>query len=118
ATSEGVDARVRPLSEGVALLRGAGTVAVDRGAMLIDGDRVLTAQGGRASIGLSTGTNVVVEGSSEVSLVARSSGLLAFSVGAGALHADVAKLGAGERFVIRTPDAEIEVRGTSFRVSL
>jgi hypothetical protein len=34
----------------------------------------------------------------------------------GALHAEVAKLGPSERFVVRTADAEVEVRGTSFDV--
>jgi hypothetical protein len=41
-----------------------------------------------------------------------------FALNAGSLHADVAKLGAGERFIVRTVDAEVEVRGTSFLVSV
>jgi hypothetical protein len=35
---------------------------------------------------------------------------------AGSVRADVAKQGRGETFVIRTHDAEVEVRGTSFEV--
>jgi hypothetical protein len=41
-----------------------------------------------------------------------------FAVESGRLTAKVAKLGAGERFVVATPDAEVEVRGTAFRVSV
>ncbi len=40
-----------------------------------------------------------------------------FELAAGSIHADVAKLAPDERFLVRTADAEIEVRGTSFDVS-
>lgn len=36
---------------------------------------------------------------------------------AGTLDIEVRKLGPGERFLVRTEDAEVEVRGTQFRVS-
>jgi hypothetical protein len=39
-------------------------------------------------------------------------------LGRGAVEVHVAKLKAAERFVIATPDAEIEVRGTRFRVAV
>ena len=41
-----------------------------------------------------------------------------FSLEAGSLFAKVAKLTADERFVVATPDAEVEVRGTAFRVTI
>lgn len=41
-----------------------------------------------------------------------------FRLGTGAVEVHVAKLKAGERFVIVTPDAEVEVRGTRFRVAV
>src|SRR5262249_2055397 len=41
-----------------------------------------------------------------------------FALNAGSLRADVAKLGSGERFIVRTADAEVEVRGTSFLVDV
>ena len=39
-----------------------------------------------------------------------------FSLQRGELSAHVAKLAVGQRFIIATPDAEVEVRGTRFRV--
>lgn len=39
-------------------------------------------------------------------------------LGRGAVEVHVAKLKSGERFVIATPDAEVEVRGTRFRVAV
>ncbi|HEY5090288.1 MAG TPA: FecR domain-containing protein, partial [Polyangia bacterium] len=39
-------------------------------------------------------------------------------LGSGAVEVHVAKLKSGERFVIATPDAEVEVRGTRFRVAV
>jgi len=39
-----------------------------------------------------------------------------FSLQRGELAAHVAKLAAGQRFIISTPDAEVEVRGTRFRL--
>jgi ferric-dicitrate binding protein FerR (iron transport regulator) len=39
-------------------------------------------------------------------------------LGSGAVEVHVAKLKAAERFVIATPDAEVEVRGTRFRVAV
>jgi hypothetical protein len=41
-----------------------------------------------------------------------------FSLQRGELSARVAKLTRGQRFIVATPDAEIEVRGTRFRLSV
>jgi hypothetical protein len=41
-----------------------------------------------------------------------------FRLARGAVSAHVTKLKAGERFVIDTPDAEVEVRGTRFQVTV
>jgi ferric-dicitrate binding protein FerR (iron transport regulator) len=86
------------------------------GAELGTGDHVLTLLDGRATIALPTGTRLAVEGGGDVAVLSEGATQL-FELASGALRADVAKLKAGERFVIRTGDAEIEVRGTSFRVA-
>lgn len=79
------------------------------------GERVSTRAGGNAELSLSTGTRVQLEESTDV--VVEGTGLLeAFSLERGAIGARVAKLAPDERFVVHTPDAEVEVRGTQFRV--
>ncbi len=80
------------------------------------GDHVLALLDGQATIALATGTRLSVAGGGDVALLSSGSTQI-FQLAAGSLRADVAKLHPGERFVIRTPDAEVEVRGTSFRVA-
>jgi hypothetical protein len=63
-----------------------------------------------------TGTTVEVEGGGDV-LVVQADRSQILALGGGALRADVMKLAPGERFVVRTSDAEVEVHGTSFRVA-
>jgi len=67
-------------------------------------------------IGTPEGTSLVLEPGSGLTIVeAGATQRLALS--SGAVRAHVAKLGAGQRFVIQTDDAEVEVRGTTFRVA-
>jgi hypothetical protein len=80
-----------------------------------NGDRVEVREDARAALILATGTRLTIEAGSEVTVV-EGGPTHVFSL-VGATRADVAKLGAGERFIVRTADAEVEVRGTSFRVS-
>lgn len=95
---------------------GAGEVdIVAAGRSLRAGERVSTHAGGNAELRLSTGTRIQLEESTDVAV--EGAGLLeAFSLERGAIDARVAKLAPGERFLVHTPDAEVEVRGTHFRV--
>lgn len=89
--------------------------ALSNGLPLVAGDRVVVEPGARTTIALPNGTSIAIEDQTE--LVLESVGpQIRFDLGRGAVHADVAKLGADERFVIRTVDAEVEVHGTSFDV--
>jgi hypothetical protein len=65
---------------------------------------------------LSTGTKLVVEERAELGILEQGASQV-FALGKGALRAEVAKLREGERFIVRTPDAEVEVRGTVFRLA-
>lgn len=87
------------------------------GAVLVDGDRVQTAEGAHASVVLSTGTHVEVDPASELAIASTTTDQVFVST-AGASKFSVAKLAPGERFLVRTSDTEIEVRGTIFRVAL
>lgn len=101
----------------VALVHDGRRTALDLGAPIVQGDRVVAAEGGRAAIALSTGTHVIVGAGSDVA-IAETGATQSFTLHAGSIHADVAKLVTGERFLVHTDDVEIEVRGTSFTVSL
>jgi hypothetical protein len=76
----------------------------------------VTAAASNARIKLATGTTLLVEEGGDVAIVEPTSNQV-FALSVGAMRADVAKLTVGERFVIRTEDAEFEGRSTSFRVS-
>ncbi|MFL5308459.1 MAG: FecR domain-containing protein [Polyangia bacterium] len=80
------------------------------------GDR-LRAASGPVELTTADGTSLTVAAGSELHLVrADIERWLRLASGGVSLH--VAKLKAGERFVIVTPDAEVEVRGTRFKVDV
>jgi hypothetical protein len=80
------------------------------------GDRIVARTDSRAVVVLHTGTRLVVEGEGDFAIEGQGAMQL-FELSAGSVRAEVAKLVSGERFIIRTRDAEIEVRGTAFRVA-
>jgi FecR-like protein len=63
------------------------------------------------------GTTLEVDPHSELQLV-RADVERWFRLARGAVSAHVTKLKSGERFVVATPDAEVEVRGTRFQVTV
>lgn len=84
---------------------------------LAPADHVVTGEGAKAAVTLSTGTRVTAFEATDVALVEDDSTQI-FSLEKGRVTLDVAKLVGGERFLVRTVDAEIEVRGTSFTVTV
>lgn len=83
---------------------------------VVAADRIVVGAAGSAALSLSTGTRIDIEPLGEVRVVEQSITQI-YSLEAGALRAHVAKLHANERFLVRTADAEVEVRGTIFRVA-
>jgi hypothetical protein len=90
---------------------------LSEGRSLSQGSRIVARSDGRALLSLSTGTRLMVEEGGDLTIVASGQNQM-FSIGSGAVRADVAKLEVGQRFVIKTPDSEVEVHGTSFRVAI
>ena len=117
AAAASPSARGTALAAGAVVVRGGRESALSDDVALEARDRIVTAHAGRASITLSTGTRLVVDPSSDVTL-AEQGPTTSFAIAAGSVHADVAKLHPGERFIIRAPDGEVEVWGTSFDVSV
>jgi hypothetical protein len=98
------------------VLHGGQSHSVIEGSNVGAGDQVVVQRAANVTFVLPTGTRVRVEEGGDVTVVAQGATQL-FRLEAGSVRADVQKLVKGERFVIRTLDAEIEVRGTSFRVA-
>lgn len=94
----------------------AGTPALPPGSVA-SGARVVAGSAESARLAWPTGTEVVLSPRSEVSLVEHGRANV-FRLERGSLAARVAKLGPGERFVVRTHDTEVEVRGTAFDLSV
>jgi len=112
-----VSINVSPAGHGAALRAGDRAEALPERAELASGQRIETPPDGGASLRLSTGTSMDLAGSTFFRVDSQGS-TERFSLQQGALSAHVAKLSAGQRFIIATPDAEVEVRGTRFRVSV
>lgn len=115
-TSTWVGAIARSVEGSVVHVTGGRTQSLPEGGPLWAGDRVLALQDGRVALNLPTGTRLTLESGADLMLLGDAPSQV-FSLGAGSVRAEVAKLKQGERFIIRTSDAEVEVRGTSFRVA-
>ncbi len=101
----------------VAVTSPSGSVNGSDGANLAAGSRIVTHDGGHAVLALSTGTRLAIDDASDFSIVEEDATQI-FSLTTGSMRADVAKLKPGQRFIIRTADAEVEVHGTSFSVGV
>jgi hypothetical protein len=101
---------------GAAVLSGAPPVALRNGMAIAAGLTLRAPAAGEVRIGTADGTSLALEGGelavTEVGATQR------FALRAGAVSARVSRLFAGERFIVDTKDAEIEVHGTSFRVAV
>jgi ferric-dicitrate binding protein FerR (iron transport regulator) len=81
------------------------------------GSRVVTPAGGHVMLAFATGTDVALGEAADMT-IADEGTTQALRLDHGSLDLHVAKLSADQRFLVQTPDAEVEVRGTAFKVSL
>lgn len=102
---------------GVSLTDTRGTRSLTDATELTAGSRVTTRAGSSAVLRASTGTRLALDEHGSLS-VASLGDAQWFRLAEGALDAHVAKLDPGQRFVIETLDATVEVRGTAFRVTV
>jgi ferric-dicitrate binding protein FerR (iron transport regulator) len=108
---------VSPAGRGAALRAGDRAQPLTEGAALGAGQRIETPADGGASLQLSTGTAMDLSGSTSFRVDSQGP-IERFSLQRGELSAHVAKLTSAQRFIVTTPDAEVEVRGTRFRVGV
>jgi hypothetical protein len=115
STANHVAVVVRPLGQGARIV--GGQILAGNGQALWPGNRVRALPHGHAVLSFASGSQVTLDEDTEVQLVeAADSQVLALEHGA--VRAEVKRLAATRRFVVRTEDAEIEVHGTSFRVAI
>ncbi|HEY2404648.1 MAG TPA: FecR domain-containing protein [Polyangiaceae bacterium] len=115
AVAGGVSALGYPRAAGAELVSGQQARPLNRGDSLVAGSELVTSANGGAALALSSGTTLDIEHDARLGVISTGASQR-FSLARGALSAKVAKLGVGERFVIGTPDGEVEVRGTAFQV--
>lgn len=113
--SAAVSIDVTPSGNGAALARSQGEEPLTNRVSLESGQRIDTPADGGASLQLSTGTSMTLAGQTSFRVDSQGS-TQRFSLQHGELVAQVAKLSATQRFIVNTPDAEVEVRGTRFRL--
>ncbi|HEX7487576.1 MAG TPA: FecR domain-containing protein [Anaeromyxobacteraceae bacterium] len=96
---------------------GAAPVPLAEGMALPQGFRLVAPPAGEVRIGAARGTTLTLEGGGELA-INEASTTQRYELKVGAMRARVAKLVPGERFIVATSDAEVEVHGTAFRVAV
>jgi len=97
------------------LVRAAGSQPLPNLGVLAVGDSVRTDETSSTTLGFDNGTRISLSSSARLR-VDEIGATRRFSLLGGRFQAHVAKLTQGERFVVSTPDSEVEVRGTVFTV--
>jgi hypothetical protein len=117
ASAREVQITAHPMG-GVASLVVSGSQApLADGRSLAEGSRLVTPPDGRANLAFSTGTSVLVGEGTDVMLGGEGATQV-LRLNSGWIDLHVAKLADSQKFLVDTPDAEVEVRGTRFRVIL
>jgi hypothetical protein len=106
-----------PVSGNASVLAGDESAPLVEGANLAAGSRVIVPPRSRALLAFSTGTSVLLDPNSDLR-VESTGATESMRLESGAVDLRVAKLHDGQRFLVHTPDAEVEVRGTQFRVAV
>jgi hypothetical protein len=118
ASTGGAPVSVRATGPGGEAKRADGTPApFGEDLALGRGSRVMASDVGTVHLAFSTGSEIDLTEKGSLA-VTESGATQAFQLDHGTLSAHVAKLGVGQRFLVRTGDAEVEVRGTRFTVSV
>jgi hypothetical protein len=92
-------------------------VPLAEGGNLAPGSRVETPANGRAALAFASGSDGILGESGDL-MVGGDDVMQVLRLDSGSVDLHVAKVSADRRFLVSTPDADVEVRGTKFRVSL
>jgi hypothetical protein len=117
ASSPEVQITAHPMGGVASLVVSGSQGPLADGRSLAEGSRLVTPPDGRANLAFSTGTSVLVGEGTDVMLGGEGATQV-LRLNAGWIDLHVAKLADRQKFLVDTPDAEVEVRGTRFRVTL
>ncbi len=106
-----------PVSGGSSVVVSGAQAPLDDGRLLGPGSRVVTPANGRAMLSFSTGSTVLLREGTDMT-VSSEGATQRLEVEAGSVELHVAKLAPDHRFIVSTPDSEVEVRGTRFTVGV
>jgi ferric-dicitrate binding protein FerR (iron transport regulator) len=105
------------IGSGNQLVRAGATQPLPDLGVLAVGDSVHSGQDGMATLGYANGTRITLSSSARLRVDDLGT-TRRFSLSSGQLQAHVVKLGQGDRFIVSTPDSEVEVHGTVFTVAV
>ncbi len=106
-----------PVSGASSVVVSGAQAPLDDGRLLAPGSRVVTPANGRAMLSFSTGSSVLLREGTDMTV--SSEGLTQrLKLDTGYIELHVAKLAPDHRFIVGTPDSEVEVRGTRFTVGV
>ncbi|HEX3770344.1 MAG TPA: FecR domain-containing protein [Polyangiaceae bacterium] len=106
-----------PLGAGASVWEDGTRADLAAGSPLVVGSRIETPANGRAALAFATGTSGVIGENADLT-VNGDGPTQVLRLEAGSVDLHVAKVTAHHRFLVTTPDAEVEVHGTQFRVSI
>jgi FecR protein len=93
------------------------TMPLHQGMVITAGLRLTAPAIAEVQVGTTNGTALTLERGSELT-VNEAGATQRFALSTGGVRAHVSRLIAGQRFIVDTADAEVEVHGTTFRVSI
>jgi hypothetical protein len=106
-----------PMNGGSSVVVLGAQAPLDDGRLLGPGSRVVTPANGRAMLSFSTGSTVLLREGTDMTVAAEGT-IQRLHLDSGSVELHVAKLASDHRFIVDTPDSEVEVRGTRFSVSI
>jgi hypothetical protein len=106
-----------PVSGGSSVVVSGAQAPLDDGRLLGPGSRVVTPANGRAMLSFSTGSSVLLREGTDLT-VSSEGNTQELHLDSGSVELHVAKLAPDHRFIVDTPDSEVEVRGTRFTVAI
>jgi ferric-dicitrate binding protein FerR (iron transport regulator) len=104
-----------PLGGEASVWEAGARIPLHDGGRLLAGSRIQTPPNGHVALAFASGTSAMLGENADLTMNGDDAKQV-LRLDAGSVELHVAKVSADRRFLVATPDAEVEVRGTKFRV--